>query len=176
MAVAKTSLSWTVDGPASLDLDLVVFLIGYEGKLNHDEDFIYYKNLRGRGSAVLHSGDDRKGGKSRDCESVTIDFDRIPPDIERVLICVAAYDDPDRAKMRFGMADRALVSVCRDEEGRNEFTEVISFDLSGEFAEESAMITCEINRAERGWKFVAEGSAAGSLRDLCERFGLEVLN
>ena len=80
---ALVGLGWDTnryDGGYDFDLDASVFLLGENGKLQRDEDFIFYNNLRSRNDAVVHTGDNLTGEGEGDDEVIMIDFTKIPDD------------------------------------------------------------------------------------------------
>ncbi len=70
VTMARIGLGWDTnryDGGQDFDLDACVFLLGSNGKVLKDEDFIFYNNLSARNGAVVHTGDNRTGGDREDC-------------------------------------------------------------------------------------------------------------
>ena len=64
VTLARIGLGWDTnkyDGGSDFDLDASVFLLGANGKVLRDEDFVFYNNLNGRNGAVVHTGDNRTG-------------------------------------------------------------------------------------------------------------------
>ncbi len=64
MKLALVGLGWDTnryDGGYDFDLDASAFLLGENGKLMRDEDFVFYNNLNGRDGAVIHTGDNTTG-------------------------------------------------------------------------------------------------------------------
>ena len=64
MRLALVGLGWDTnryDGGHDFDLDASAFLLGENGKLQRDEDFIFYNNLESRNKAVVHTGDNLTG-------------------------------------------------------------------------------------------------------------------
>ena len=60
VTLARIGLGWDTnkyDGGSDFDLDASVFLLGANGKVLRDEDFVFYNNLNGRNGAVVHTGD-----------------------------------------------------------------------------------------------------------------------
>ena len=59
-------LGWDIrstDG-ADFDLDASVFLIGENGKVRSDKDFIFYNDKKSEDGSVEHTGDNRTGERS----------------------------------------------------------------------------------------------------------------
>ena len=89
LKLCMVGLGWDInkyDGGADFDLDASVFMLGANGKLLRDDDFIFYNNLESRNGAVKHTGDDRTGGNDGDDEQIIIDLDKVPPEIEKLAI------------------------------------------------------------------------------------------
>jgi tellurium resistance protein TerD len=178
LTLAMVGLGWDVkkfDGGADFDLDASAFLLGANGKVSRDDDFIFYSNLRSRGDAVIHTGDNRTGAGDGDDEKIIINFAKVPEDVSRIAITVTIYDAEVR-RQNFGQVINAYVRIAKmsDEKDFNG-EEVLRFDLGEDFSTETAMVVCEIYRHENDWKFNAVGSGyAGGLAALCRSFGVDV--
>ncbi|MCI6086355.1 TerD family protein [Selenomonas sp.] len=178
MKMALVGLGWDVnqyDGGADFDLDASAFLLGPNGKVRKDEDFIFYGNLDSTDGSVHHTGDNLTGEGDGDDEVIIIDFSKVPPDIDKIAITVTIYDAEAR-KQNFGQVSNAYVRVARiasadDTKG----TEVLRFDLMEEFSVETALVVCEIYRRNGEWKFNAVGAGyQGGLAALCRAYGVNV--
>ena len=180
MTMALVGLGWDpnrYDGGYDFDLDASAFLLGKNGKVLRDEDFIFYGNQEHRSGSVKSMGDDTSGGNSEagDDEQIFIDFSKVPPEIEKIAITVTIYDAPVR-KQNFGQVSNAYVRVARIS-GPNDTvgTEVLRFDLGEEFSIETAIVVCEIYRNGSEWKFNAVGAGyQGGLEALCRSYGVNV--
>ncbi|AEB77064.1 Bacterial stress protein [Clostridium botulinum BKT015925] len=158
------------DGGADFDLDASAFLVGTNGRVNNDEDFVFYNNLKHPSESVIHTGDNRTGEGDGDDESIIIDFTKIPEVIEKIAIAVTIYDAEGR-KQNFGQVSNAFVRLVNKENGE----EVLRYDLSEDFSIETALVFCEVYRHNGEWKFSAVGSGfQGGLAALCKNYGLEV--
>lgn len=180
MTMALVGLGWDpnrYDGGFDFDLDASAFLLGKNGKVRNDLDFVFYGNQEHNSGAVKSMGDDTSGGNSEegDDEQIFIDFSKVPSDIDKIAITVTIYDAPVR-KQNFGQVSNAYVRVARisgpsDTVG----TEVLRFDLGEEFSIETAIVVCEIYRSGNEWKFNAVGAGyQGGLEALCRSFGVNV--
>ncbi len=176
MRLALVGLGWDTnryDGGYDFDLDATAFLLGANGKCLRDEDFIFYNNLVGRNGCIEHKGDNLVGGSGGDDEVIIIDFSKIPPEIEKIAICVTIFEGQER-RQNFGQVSNAYIRVAKLS---NEFDvngeDQIRFDLEEEFSIETALIVCEIYRKNGEWKFNAVGSGfQGGLAALVRNFGL----
>lgn len=178
MTMAMIGLGWDTkkyDGGADFDLDASAFMLGANGKVRKDEDFIFYGNLESADGSVRHMGDNLTGEGDGDDEVILIDFNKIPPDIQKIAITVTIYDAPVR-NQNFGQVSNAYVRVARiANESDTTGTEVLKFDLAEEFSIETALVVCEIYRHNGEWKFNAVGAGyQGGLEALCKSFGVNV--
>ena len=164
-------LGWDVSGGGSdFDLDVAAFLLGANGKVLAEEDFIFYGNLRHRSGAVEHCGDNLTGAGEGDDEQIKIDLAKIPAEISRIDFTVTIYD-ADKRRQNFGQVKNAFIRVVNAETG----SEILRYDLGENFSVETAVVVSEIYRHNGEWKFSAIGSGfSGGLAALCKNFGVEV--
>ena len=180
MTMALVGLGWDpnrYDGGYDFDLDASAFLLGKNGKVRNDADFVFYGNQEHSSGSVKSMGDDTSGGNSDegDDEQIFIDFSKVPADIDKIAITVTIYDAPVR-KQNFGQVSNAYVRVARTSGPSDTVgTEVLRFDLGEEFSIETAIVVCEIYRNGNEWKFNAVGAGyQGGLEALCKSFGVNV--
>lgn len=178
MTMALIGLGWDTNrynGGADFDLDAAAFMLGANGKVRKDGDFIFYGNLKSSDGSVRHTGDNLTGAGDGDDEVLIIDFTKVPADVQKIAITVTIYDAPAR-RQNFGQVSNAYVRVARmanpsDMTG----TEVLKFDLAEEFSIETALVVCEIYKNGNDWKFNAVGAGyQGGLEALCRSFGVNV--
>ena len=101
MQMALVGLGWDTnkyDGGADFDLDASAFLVGANGKVRNDNDFIFYGNLQSTDGSVTHTGDNLTGEGDGDDEVLIIDFSKVPADIEKIAITVTIYDAQARGQ------------------------------------------------------------------------------
>ncbi len=178
MTMAMIGLGWDVkqfDGGADFDLDASAFLLSANGKVRTDADFIFYNNLESVDHSVKHMGDNLTGEGDGDDEVITIDFTKVPADVQKIAITVTIYDAQARGQ-NFGQVSNAYVRVARmANENDMNGSEVLRFDLGEEFSIETAVVVCEIYRHNGDWKFNAVGSGyQGGLAALGRAYGVNV--
>lgn len=178
MTMALVGLGWDTkqyEGGYDFDLDASAFLLGANGKVRRDEDFIFYGNLKSTDGSVLHTGDNLTGAGEGDDEVLIIDFTKVPPDVQKIAITVTIYEAPQR-RQNFGQVSNAYVRVARIANAEDTVgTEVLRFDLGEEFSVETALVVCEIYRYGGDWKFNAVGAGyQGGLEALCRNYGVDV--
>lgn len=166
MKIALVGLGWDTnryDGGLDFDLDASAFLLGENGKLLRDEDFIFYNNLESRNGAVVHTGDNLTGEGDGDDEVIMINFEKLPPEIQKIAIVVTIHD-ADARRQNFGQVSNAYIRIakCKDEFDTVGIP-VLKFDLEEEFSIETALVVAEIYKKNGEWKFnaVAAGYKGG---------------
>ena len=165
-------LGWderSTDG-AEFDLDAVAFLVGENGKVSADNDFIFYNNLKSSCGAVEHLGDNTTGGGDGDDEVVEITLPNVGTNVQRVVIAVTIHDATSR-NQNFGQVSNAFIRVVNADNSN----EVARYDLSEDASIETAMIFGELYRHNGDWKFKAVGQGfSGGLGPLASSFGVNV--
>jgi tellurium resistance protein TerD len=163
-------LGWdprATDG-ATFDLDGSAFLLGADGKVRGDNDFIFYNNLKSPDGSVEHTGDNRTGQGEGDDERLVIELARVPPEIDKIAVAVTIHEAEQR-RQNFGMVARAFIR-CLNADGERE---IARYDLSEDSSTETAMIFGELYRAGGEWKFRAVGQGyKGGLGPLARSFGV----
>ena len=178
MKLALVGLGWDTnryDGGADFDLDASAFLLGENGKLLRDEDFVFYNNLNGRDGAVVHTGDNLTGDGDGDDEVIMIDFSKIPSEIKKIAICVTIHDAEAR-RQNFGQVSNAYIRIAKLSDEFDTVGEpVLKFDLEEEFSIETALVVAEIYFKNGKWKFNAVAAGyQGGLEAICRSFGAMV--
>lgn len=169
----KLGLGWdtnSFDSGYDYDLDVSIFMVGKSGKVERDEDFIFYNNLKHISGSVEHLGDNRTGEGDGDDEEILVSLDKIPNHIERIAVTVTIYEASER-RQNFGQVNNSYVRVLNSDNEQ----EVLRYDLGEEFSIETAITVCEIYRYNGEWKFSAVGAGfEGGLESLCKNYGLSV--
>ena len=163
-------LGWSLratDGDA-FDLDGSAFLLGAGDKVRSDADFVFYNQNKSSDGSVVHSGDNRTGEGEGDDETITVELDKVPADVEKIAVCVTIHDAEAR-RQNFGMVSRAYVR-CADPPTH---AEAARYDLSEHASVEAAMVFGEIYRHNGEWKFKAMGQGfQGGLGPMAKNFGV----
>lgn len=158
------------DGGFAFDLDAAAFLLGANGKVDSDADFVFYNNLTHKSGSVEHKGDNLTGEGEGDDEQITIELDKVPADIEKIDFTVTIHE-ADARKQNFGQVSNAFIRIVDENMGK----ELIRYDLGEDFSVETALVVGEIYRHNGEWKFNAIGSGfSGGLAALCKNFGVNV--
>lgn len=167
---AMVGLGWdprTTSGQP-FDLDASALLIGANGKVRSQDDFIFYNQLASKDGSVVHQGDNRTGEGEGDDEQILIDLGTIAADVDRVVI-VVSIDQADARRQNFGQVRDAFCRVVNQDTEQ----EVVRYDLSEDAAAETCMIFAEIYRNGAEWKFRAVGQGyASGLHGIATDFGI----
>lgn len=163
-------LGWDVnryDGGADFDLDAAAFMLGANGKVRSDTDFIFYNNKNGEG--VTHTGDNRTGAGDGDDEQIVVDLNAVPADVEKIAFTVT-IDQAESRGQNFGMVENSFIRIVDEATG----TELVKYDLGEDYSIETAVVVAELYRNNGEWKFNAIGSGfQGGLGALCANYGID---
>lgn len=172
MKMMNVGLGWDIratDG-AAFDLDASLFMVKADGKVRSDSDFIFYNNKQSVDGSVVHNGDNLTGAGDGDDETLTVDFAKVPTDVDKLVVAVTIHDAEAR-KQNFGMVSKASIRVVNADNN----SEVAIYDLSEDASVETAMIFGEIYRAGSEWKFKAVGQGfKGGLGPLAASYGVNM--
>ena len=157
-----------------VDIDASAFVLGREGKVRRDTDFIFYNNLETDSGAIQHMGDnttgEKKEGDAEDAEVIKVSLDTLAFDIEKVAFAVTIHNADDR-QQNFGVIKNAYMRVVNSETG----SELARFDLTEDASSDNAMIFGELFREGLGWKFKAMGTGSkGGLFEIARNYGVNV--
>lgn len=169
----NAGLGWDVnafDSGTAFDLDAEVFLLGENGKVTSDADFIFYSNPTHPSGSVEHTGDNRDGAGDGDDETIRIDLSAVPAGITKIVFTVTIYDAAVR-NQNFGQVQNAFIRIYDP----NTSEELLRYDLTEDFSIETALVIGEIYRHNGEWKFNAVGAGyQGGLEALCRSYGVNV--
>jgi tellurium resistance protein TerD len=155
---------------ADFDLDASAFMLKADGKVRSDADFIFYNQKKSACGSVEHLGDNLTGKGEGDDETLVVQLNKVPTDVERVTFAVTIHEAETR-KQNFGQVSNAFIRVVNKDSG----VEIARYDLSEDASVETAMIFGEIYRHNGEWKFKAIGQGyAGGLSPLVKQFGVGV--
>ncbi|RMQ43733.1 Tellurium resistance protein TerD [Pseudomonas cichorii] len=150
------------------DLDASAFLLGANGKVRSEADFIFYNQLKSADGSVEHAGDNRTGAGDGDDEVVKVDLTRVPADVDKIVFVVTIHD-ADSRKQNFGQVGGSFIRVVNEKSS----AEIVRYDLAEDASTETAMIFAELYRNNGEWKFRAVGQGyAGGLKAVANAHGM----
>ncbi len=165
-------LGWdaNVNTGAEFDLDASVFLLGANGKVANDADFVFYNNLTSADGSVVHSGDNRTGDGDGDDESVRVDLGKISAAIKEIAVVVTIHEAAAR-RQNFGMVRNAYIRIVNDETGE----EIVRYDLEEDYSTETALMFGRLYFKDNEWRFTAAGNGSNEgLAGFCQQFGINI--
>ncbi|MFJ5807605.1 VWA domain-containing protein [Streptomyces sp. NPDC093093] len=152
----RAVLCWSA-GPGVPDVDASALLLGGDGRVRSDGDFVFYNQPRHSSDAVRHLG------KQPGADSLQVDLAALEPGIERVVLCASA--DGGSFGQVPGLHLRLLDAVSGAELAR--------FDMTA--GTETAYVSGELYRRAGAWKFRAVGQGyASGLAGLATDYGITV--
>lgn len=171
-----TNLTVSLGWKGGADLDACAFLLGEDGTIMNDADFVYYnsesreeefsrdkfgnkKVWRAQTRPVSADGsvkgslddtgddDDSEGDAS---EEMTVDLGKVSGKVTEIVFCVTVYEE----QTTFGKVNSPSISIINDENGE----EICRYDLKEKFQSETAVVAGRLLCDEEGeWSFEAVG-------------------
>ncbi len=166
----RIGLGWDARGAAGaqFDLDASAFLLGANGKVLSEKDFIFYNQLKTEDGSVQHTGDNRTGAGEGDDETIKVNLKALSDTYQKIAVTVT-IDEAAARKQNFGQVSNAYVRIVDDSNNN----EICRYDLSEDYSVETGMIFGELYRHNGEWKFRAVGQGyQNGLRGLCLQFGI----
>ena len=158
------------DGGAQFDLDASAFMLGDNGKVPSDAEFIFYNQPKHASGSVEYMGDNRTGEGEGDDEQIKIDLSKVPENVQKISFTVT-IDQADERKQNFGQVENSFIRVVDETNNK----ELIRYDLGEDFSIETAVVVAEIYRHGGEWKFQAIGSGfSGGLAALGKNYGVNI--
>ncbi|GHT16449.1 chemical-damaging agent resistance protein C [Planctomycetales bacterium] len=165
-------LGWEVyvSEGTNFDLDASAFLLGANGKVRSDADFIFYNQLKSKDGSVEHTGDNLTGDGEGDDEMIKVTLNAVPDDVQRIAFAVTIHEAEAR-KQNFGQVQTAFIRIIN----LTDNSQITKYDLSEEYSGETAMIFGELYRYNGEWKFKAIGQGfTGGLSGVAQHYGVNI--
>lgn len=166
-AAVRAVLCWNAT-PGSPDVDASALLLGSDGKVRSDADFVFYNQPSHPSGVVRYLPKQQAaGGGGEVSDRVEVDLARLPSEVERVVLAASAEGGAFPAVARL----RLLLHDTGTAEGAGPIAEFAITDAG----DVSALVAAELYRRDGAWKFraVGQGYAAG-LVGLATDFGITV--
>lgn len=152
----KIGLGWDANAGngGAFDLDASAILLNSSGKVvgpQVPDSVVFFGNLKLKG--VEHSGDNLTGAGDGDDETLTVNINAVPTDVEKVVFVVNIYQAESRGQ-NFGQVKNAYI---RAYDGVTN-AELAKYDLSEDHSASTGVTMGEMYRHDGGWKFKAIGT------------------
>ncbi|MFH8987048.1 TerD family protein [Streptomyces sp. NPDC017940] len=166
-AAVRAVLRWA-PRQGSPDVDASALLLGTDGRVRSDEDFVFYNQPRHPSGKVWRLGKKRVAEGLTD--TVQSDLAGLDPAVDRVLLVASAENKPFKqvSALRILLYDASPTVPA----GAEPFA---YFDITPETGDETALICGELYRRGGSWKFRALGEGySNGLVGLATDFGILV--
>ncbi|MGW1000829.1 TerD family protein [Streptomyces sp. NPDC002520] len=160
----RAVLRWTA-GQGVPDVDASALLLGSDGRVRSDEDFVFYNQPRHPSGKVWRLGKKRVAEGLTD--TIQSDLAGVEPAIDRIVL-VASAD---------GTSFDSVPALCISlyDAARADAEPLARFEITPETGAETALICGELYRRGEGWKFRALGEGySNGLKGLATDFGISV--
>ncbi|MBX9360488.1 TerD family protein [Streptomyces massasporeus] len=160
----RAVLRWT-PGQGVPDVDASALLLGPDGRVRSDEDFVFYNQPRHPAGKVWRLGKKRVAEGLTD--TIQTELTGVESEVGRILLVASA----DGVTFDRVQALRILLYDAADTGAEA----LAYFDVKPETGEETALICGELYRRGEGWKFRALGEGySNGLKGLATDFGISV--
>ncbi|MCP2310548.1 TerD family protein [Kitasatospora paracochleata] len=163
-SAVRVVLRWAA-APGTPDVDASALLLGADGKVRSDADFVFYNQPRHPSGLVRHLAKQSGGGEVWD--AVEADLSALSEDVDRVVLAGSAEGGafPAVSGLRVLLYDAA---------GGDSAAALAEFPVS-DTGEVTALVAAELYRRAGGWKFRAIGQGYDSgLGGLATDYGIAV--
>jgi tellurium resistance protein TerZ len=130
-----------------IDLDASCMVYDRSGRLL---DAVWWKQLKSRDGAIVHTGDNRTGAGEGDDESIIVDLTALHPEIVTLMFVVNSFTGQN-----FSQIENA---TCRLVDSATE-TEIARYVLTGSGTHNS-QVMAKVSREGSGWSMTAIGAVA----------------
>ncbi|MGW4648003.1 TerD family protein [Kitasatospora sp. NPDC004289] len=163
-AGVRAVLRWTT-GPGAPDVDASALLVGADGLVRTDADFVFYNQPRHPSGLVRHLRKQSSGEEVAD--TVEVELAQLPADVHRVVLAGSAEGGP------VSVLDDLRIQL-HDMEAPAGTPPIAEFVLT-DVEEVTALVAAELYRRGGGWKFRAIGQGyASGLVGLATDYGITV--
>ncbi|MDH6701832.1 TerD family protein [Streptomyces sp. MAA16] len=160
----RAVLRWT-PGQGVPDVDASALLLGPDGRVRADEDFVFYNQPRHPSGKVWWLG--KKRVSEGPTDTIQTDLAGVEPEVSQILLVASAEDVTfDRVPgLRILLYDAAVADA----------EPLAYFDVAPQTGQETALICGELYRRGEGWKFRALGEGyTNGLKGLATDYGITV--
>lgn len=154
------------DTGVDFDLDASVFMLGVNGKIPGEKNFIFYNNLISPDGAVKHTGDNLTGQGDGDDETLLIELNKVDSAITE-LVFVVTIHEAEKRKQNFGQVRNAFIRLYDQDTNK----EVAKYELDEDFSKETAIEFGKLYKKDGQWRFQAVGQGYNSgLQGFVDRY------
>ncbi|MFE3877667.1 TerD family protein [Kitasatospora sp. NPDC059146] len=165
-AAVRAVLRWSAT-PGAPDVDASALLLGTDGKVRSDADFVFYNQPRHPSGLVRHLPKQHTAGGAEIIDTVEVELAKLPVEVDRVVLAGSSEGGSFRAVPGL----RLLLFDAATGDGAGPLAEFAIVDAENV----SALVAGELYRRNGSWKFRAIGQGYTSgLIGLATDFGITV--
>ncbi|MBP0451771.1 TerD family protein [Kitasatospora sp. RG8] len=166
VAAVRAVLRWSAT-PGAPDVDASALLLGADGRVRSDADFVFYNQPRHPTGLVRHLPKQQTSGGTEIADTVEVEIGKLPPEVDRVVLAGSS----EGGSFRSVTGLRVLLFDAAGGEGAPALAE---FAIP-EADDVTALVAGELYRRAGSWKFRAVGQGyASGLIGLATDFGITV--
>ena len=162
-------LGWdtnSTDTGLDFDLDASIFMLGANGKIPTEKNFVFYNNLTSPDGGVKHTGDNLTGDGDGDDETIFVELAKVDAAINE-LVFVVTIHEAEKRKQNFGQVRNAFIRLYDQETNK----EIAKYELDEDFSRETAIEFGKLYKKEGQWRFQAVGQGYNSgLQGFVDRY------
>ena len=148
-------LGWdtnSTDTGLDFDLDASIFMLGANGKIPTEKNFVFYNNLTSPDGGVKHTGDNLTGDGDGDDETIFVELAKVDAAINE-LVFVVTIHEAEKRKQNFGQVRNSYIRIY------NAVTqeEICKYELGEDFSVETGVEFGRLYKRNGQWKFEAIG-------------------
>lgn len=165
--IEKKGFFGTKKEAVNIDCDASAILLDENGRLTQEKNVVFFANLKSPDGSVHHSGDNLTGDGDGDDEQISVELNKVPANVHRIVFVVNIYDCVNR-KQDFGMVQSAFIRVVNSSNNQ----ELIKFNLTENYSGKTSLIVGEMYKHSGEWKFnaIGEGSNDATVGQLVRRY------
>ena len=128
---------------------------------------VYYGDRTAMNGTIYHHGDNLTGGAVGDDEQITVNLEKLPDAVDRIVFVVNIYQAAQR-KQDFGLVKNAYIHLM----DASNHKEICKYNLTENYAGKTAMIFGEMYKRNGEWKFnaIGTGTTDNSISELRARY------
>ncbi|MFD5063081.1 TerD family protein [Streptomyces sp. NPDC058394] len=116
----------------------------------HHVDVVFFQQLTSKDGSVQHSGDNLVGGTGQDDESILVDLQRVPAQVDQITFTVNSF-----TRQTFVEVQNAYCRLIDETTGQ----ELARYTLTGG-GHHTAQVMAKVYRSGGGWQMAALGELA----------------
>ncbi|WP_395296330.1 TerD family protein [Kitasatospora hibisci] len=166
VAAVRAVLRWSAT-PGAPDVDASALLLGADGRVRSDADFVFYNQPRHPSGMVRHLPKQQTAGGAEVVDTIEAELGKLPLDVDRVVLAGSSEGGSFRSVS-------GLRVLLYDAAGGEGVPALAEFAMP-EAEDVTALVAGELYRRAGAWKFRAVGQGyASGLIGLATDFGITV--